>query len=223
MSKARLVLAFFAFFCAAVAGDDVRTASFSVGGAAFKFPLPDGYCLVQGRYTEIADTVAKLDPVNHTDASFIDCAEMAKGVDQEHWGAVKSVIATESGNGPTRGELIGYFKKSINPADIETLNHAAADVVGGQFDKQLGAKVDLKVDVKPLAFDDVAAYGGGRIDFTLPNGGKYPVACVFAATVLNGRVFNIYLFTVYTSPADIVTLLDKVKPVARAFVAANGG
>lgn len=203
---------------------DGQTQSFTTGGTAFVFPMPDGFCLPTEQYDEAVRKLAAADSSNETMATVFSCHDMAAGAWPSLWGMLKTpragVVDSET---PDRKALIAYFGSKIDQNALLHLNEAGSAVGSKDLSDALGKKVEAKADTKPLMTDDAAAYMGGTVMFTVSGNEPIPVAIAFSLTVVKGKMFFLYMYRRYHDDSDILDLLQRVKAATGDFVAQNGG
>ena len=199
-----------------------QNATFSMPGADFNFPLPQGYCLPQGVYETNAKITAAADRSNLTDLSFFGCDDMGSGGTLSTWGMVKTPFSAVNSTGNTRAELIASFKSVINPEDWAKINDAGGKKGTEGLQGVFGSGVGATLNIKPLQTDSNGAYMGGLVKLTKPDGSDVTFACVASATVVKGRLFYVYLYAPYRGAADIIALLKIVRSATAAFLTANG-
>jgi hypothetical protein len=193
---------------------------FFLPGAKFVLTLPAGYCSPVGDYEAKTRIIAAADTTNLTDVSFIGCADMSAGT-LTTWGMLKTPMSAVNSTDARLQDLIDYFKPQINTDAMRAINDAASAEGSKRLQEIFGSGKTVSLDMKPLAYDVHGIYFGGTVSV---NDGSQPsslLTCVYAITVVKGRVFMLYLYTPYHDERDVVALMSAVEGSTAAFQDAN--
>lgn len=194
----------------------------SLPGVEARFPFPDGFCEAKGVYVQQAAASQGFDHVNKTLVSYYLCADMEKTAPPTMWGNVKTPLALLDKPHVSRKATLDYFRTKVDPTYLDRLMKTVTASANRDMHDQLGG-ASISLDVQPLLVDDNAAYIGGKVAINDPDGPQIFISAVYATTVVKDRLFIIYLYKPFESPADIKLLLDTLRAQAAAFVVANGG
>jgi hypothetical protein len=117
-------------------------------------------------------------------------------------------------------ELIDYFKPQINTDAMKAINDAAGVAGTKRLQEVFGSGKSVSLDMKPLAYDARGIYFGGTLTV---NDGSGPslLTCVYAMTVVKGRMFLLYLYAPYHDERDVLALMSAIEVSTAAFQDAN--
>jgi hypothetical protein len=185
-----------------------RTADFHIGTVAFEFPLPDGYCLPEGKVAEAAATLASVDTQNVTELTIVPCG---KAFENDFYAikAPRAMIDTPAERAPFLQSLAPVFGTPGHDQDFAAATSRAAD----DFSTAIGKRVDMSGALKPLGVDSMCAYIGGLL--TVSADEESQVAAVAGCvTVIGGRAIYVYSVGHGNTPEDVVRHVRESRALA---------
>lgn len=191
------------------ASSDVQPSAFRVGAAAFNLPVPEGFCLPEGKDAAAAQLIAASDRDNVTHLSLLQCDETRRWLD---YFLIKTptvaLMATVTND---------EFQRAVEPDLAKGFN---SDEIVASASKDVSetfqSKVDLKGKIVYLGKDEVCLYLGGVFDVTMRGGVDYTLAMAQCMTVVAGKMLSIYRYGDGNDRKAIEALMPSTKALAKA-------
>lgn len=197
-----------------------KSVSFSLSGVNYTFKLPKEFCITSGRDSELAATIASLDPRNMTHFTIIMCKEAGRNADFTRWGMLKTPKGSIGKRIPTRKLWVKDARDSIRRRDFPELFADAEKVAGKIYKDVFGDEAKIGMHMEMVDADEYAGYMTGTFSLSIA-GRNVLVAGAGALTVVRGNVFFYYKYGPYNDLADLANLLKQVKSEIRGFVTDN--
>ena len=193
------------------AGAAGPTASFRFGGVAFEAPIPDGYCLPQGRDIDAAQLIAAADRENVTHLTLYRCGPN-EGVRNDYI-LLKTPRQALFAN-LEREQLLSAMAQVFESQEFESTVAAMPDRVEGDLSTVVGREIDLTGRIQPLGRDDTCAYLGGtmQVNSALLS---YPISVGICMTVVSGRLVSVNYYGSDRGEAGVRDLLERAKLFAQ--------
>lgn len=168
-----------------------KTAEFSVGGADFELPIPEGFCLPAGPTATAAEVLAKADPQTVTNASLFACDYATTGRD---YYLVKTPVALVS-TPMTRAQMLPELARQFGSPEL--LARIAPDKVNaetqGSLSNAMGRDVKVDAKVSPRGTDDVCGYVAGVMNYEI-EGRPFKVEISGCLSAVGDRVIFVFYY-----------------------------
>jgi hypothetical protein len=191
------------------------TASFRIGGVAYRLEIPPGYCMPQGRDLEVSRAIDAADDRNVAHLTLVACGKAGVESSDDYFVVMtpkSALFATVERDAFLNG-LGAAFDDPKFTAFITS--RELYDEVGRKGGAALGASLNLTGDIRPLGKDQMCAYMGGTMQARMETG-SYEMAMGACMTAVGGRALGVCFYGRDTSSAAVTALLMRSKHVAEA-------
>lgn len=185
-------------------------AQFRMAAIDFSVSVPSGYCLPQGKNSDIAQMIAAADSQNITHLTIPLCNN-DEWMDYYILKTPKKVITTVV----DLPEFLSAMGKAFdNPAIKKFI---ANEQIDQQVEKDLaqifGGKIDFSGEIKPLGKDERCAYLGGVGEFkNVPQ--PYKIAIGACMTVVSKKVITVYSYGPRIDNDGVLNEIKKARALA---------
>lgn len=206
-------IAAIAFF-ASPAAHGAERATFAVGEENFSIPVPDGYCVPDGRDKQILDLTASGDKQNITPLSLIRCDRKNHpdgiGMDYLLIKAPQAVLATQIG----RPEFLKMMEPEMGKAKWqEQQNGKILDGVSKDVSEAVGSDIAITGSIQPHGVDDDCAYMGGVLDVETA-AGKQSVLVGACLTSTGNKVMTVNAYAAANAPGGVAAQMRRARDLA---------
>jgi hypothetical protein len=196
-----------------------QVAGFRISGVALEMPVPAGYCLPTGKWTDVAQLMAAADKDNVTDLTLFACP----GDGGNDYILVKTptkVLMVDTGREEALKELATAFDTPELKAEFSS-GKLMTDAGKGISDA-FGHKVDLAGEIKPLGRDEACVYLGGSTEVKAPNV-SYRISVGGCISVVGRRMLSVFLYGPDKGPAGVAALVVRSRRLMETIRVAPAG
>ena len=206
-------IAAIAFFASPTAHGAERV-TFAVGEESFSIPVPDGYCVPDGRDKQILDLTASGDKQNITPVSLIRCERKNHpegiGLDYILVKAPQAVLATRIG----RPEFLKMMEPEMGKAEWqEQKNGKILDGVSKDVSEAVGSDITVTGSIGPHGVDSDCAYLGGVLDVATA-AGKQSILVGACLTSTGDKVMTVNAYGAPNSPGGLAAQMRRAHDLA---------
>jgi hypothetical protein len=199
---------------AALAGgnlpDDAPRGAFRIATVAFHAPVPEGFCLPEGKDAAAAQLVAAADRDNVTHLTVVHCDEKRRWTDYFLIKTPTAALMATMTNAELQQALEPILIKGL---DSDAITKSASEQLSGT----LQSKIDLKGRIEFLGKDDSCLYLGGVLNLKgEADGSGYTLAMAQCITVVEGKALTVYRY----GDGEDRKAVEALMPSARAFAKA---
>ena len=193
--------------------------SFRISGVGFEMPVPAGYCLPDGKQSDVAQFMAAADKQNVTDLTLFACP----GEWKNDYILIKTpvdVLLADVGREEALKALGAAFD---NPVTKEAFSSGKLLTDAGKgISEVAGRKVDLTGEIKPLGRDEACAYLGGTTEVKAPNV-SYRISVGGCITVVGRRILTVFVYGPDKGSAGVAALVARSRRLMETIRVAPGG
>ena len=122
--------------------------AFSLSGVNYRFTLPEGFCTVSGKDSDVAAAVASWDTQNMTHFTIISREEAGCDGGFARWAMLKTPRASIGMSIPTRRQFVDGLKNSIRRSEFAEMLDDAKKLVGKTYKDVFGD--DAKIGIQSM-------------------------------------------------------------------------
>lgn len=193
-----------ALILAAPAAAQTAPVRFAIGSQHYEMPIPDGYCVPEGKQAESMALAARTDPSDVTLASIVSCGPKA---DPGDYFLVKTP-ANLTSTDVEFGQLVGAEFDSPAEIPVPDTEKNVSDVLSGHT----GQKVAVNTAIAGRGRDATCGYIGGLIEANAAGSARVTMTVTGCITVVAKRAIMVFCYL----PGDDLTHMAALKARARA-------
>lgn len=198
----------------ASAAQGAERVTFAVGEENFSIPVPDGYCVPDGRDKQILDVTASGDKQNITPVSLIRCERRnhPEGIGLDYFlvKAPREVLATRI----ERPEFLKMMEPEMGKAGWqEQQSGKILDGVSKDVSDAVGSDIAITGSIGPHGVDSDCAYMGGVLDVETA-AGKQSILVGACMTSTGTKIMTVNAYGAADSPGGVAQQMRRAHDLA---------
>lgn len=188
--------------------------TFAVGEESFSIPVPDGYCVPDGRDKQIIDLTASGDKQNITPLSLIRCERRnhPEGIGLDYFliKAPQAVLSTRI----ARPEFLKMMEPEMGKAEWqEQQSGKILDGVSKDVSDAVGSEIAITGSIGPHGVDSDCAYMGGVLDVETA-AGKQSIQVGACMTSTGAKIMTVNAYGAADSPGGVAGQMRRAHDLA---------